>query len=225
MIRIVIILVALASPVAAQPAPQQLGPGSLVVKQANDKVMKLLAAKAPAAQVTSAVRGFLDIRGLGKLAMAAHWSALSPSDQTQFLDMLEKLVEAQYVRAVGAQLNVTVSYLGETKLPSGNILVKTEYATTQNGRPQQVTVDYELAPQGTSWRAIDMVTAGVGLVPNYASMFNAIIQKGGVASLLTKMKAKLAQLPAPTTPAPTTPTNPSTTSSPTVAPTTTPSRP
>src|SRR5689334_496181 len=133
MIRAVVVLVALALPVstAAQPAP---GPGTQVVQQANNTLLKLLAQKAPAAQVTAAVRSFFDIRALGASTMTAHWSKLTPAEQTQFLDTFEKLVEAQYVKAVGLQVNVAITYLGEHKLPNGNLYVKTEYATTHNGR-------------------------------------------------------------------------------------------
>src|SRR4051812_37983911 len=70
---------------AAAPAAKS-GPGTQVVKSANDTIAALLkekvaagskAEKDLAAKVTTSVRGFLDIDQLGKRAMVDNWAKLA----------------------------------------------------------------------------------------------------------------------------------------------------
>jgi ABC-type transporter MlaC component len=186
----------------AAPAAQKLGPGATAVQTANDNISKLLAQKVAAgskeekelaAKVTSSVRDFLDLDELGKLAMADHWAKLKPEQQKEFLDILRALVEDQYIKGLRAQVTYTVAYKGESAKKNGNILVQTEVTSTRKGRPITIKIDYELENKGGKLRAIDMLTDDVGLVENYKSMFNRIMDKGGYADLIKKMKDKLAQ--------------------------------
>jgi ABC-type transporter MlaC component len=196
--------VALAQPAKQPPAApaQKLGPGATVVQTANDNISKLLAQKvAPgskeekelAAKVTTSVRDFLDLDELGKLAMADHWAKLKPEQQKEFLDVLRALVEDQYIKGLRSQVSYTVAYKGESAKKNGNIVVQTEVSSTRKGRPITIKIDYELESKGGKLRAIDMITDEVGLVENYKSMFNRIMDKGGYADLIKKMKDKLAQ--------------------------------
>jgi ABC-type transporter MlaC component len=195
MLRIALILCLLGGIAAAQPT----SPGTTVVQNANNKMLKLLAANASSAQIAAAVKDFLDVRRLGELAMGQHWKTLSTKEQTDFLDTLEKLVQGQYVRTSNAQVNVTIKYLGESKLPNGNIYVKTQYTAPRNGRPTKVDVDYELETQGTTLRAVDMVMDGSSTVTSFNGQFNSLMKQGGFKHLYGKMTTKLAQT-TPTTP-------------------------
>ena len=87
---IVVLIVALAAPVFAQAA--KTGPGTTVVKTANDTIAGLLKQKvtpgsadekALATKVTTSVRNFLDIDELGKRAMVDNWSKLTAGEKAQ----------------------------------------------------------------------------------------------------------------------------------------------
>src|SRR6478672_3395272 len=117
---------------------QKAGPGTTVVKQANEKISGLLKQKATAgskeekdlaAKVTTSVRDFLDIDELGKRAMADQWSKLSAAQQTEFLTTLRALIEDNYVRGLRSNLAYTVNYTGETTDKDGNTVVTTEINT------------------------------------------------------------------------------------------------
>jgi phospholipid transport system substrate-binding protein len=192
---LVMLLMVLAVPVFAD-AP---GPGTQVVKQANEKISGLLKQKAAAgsqeekdlaAKVTSSVRDFLDIDELGKRAMTDQWAKLKPEQQTEFLSTLRSLIEDNYVRGLRANLEYTVEYTGESTDHDGNTVVATIIHTKRHNRPYNIEVDYVLKKEGDKMRAWDVKTDGVGLVENYRQQFDKIMDKDGFAGLIAKMKKK-----------------------------------
>jgi ABC-type transporter MlaC component len=194
--------VVLADPPAAPAAPAaKSGPGSQAVKTANDTIAALLKQKvAPgskdekdlAAKVTSSVRGFLDIDQLGKRAMVDNWPKLTKPQQDQFLGLLRELIEDNYVRGLRANLEYQIDYSGESTDKDGNVIVTTKINTKRHGRPYAIEVDYVLVKDGDKLRAWDVKTDGVGLVENYRTMFDKIIDKDGFDGLIAKMKKKQA---------------------------------
>jgi phospholipid transport system substrate-binding protein len=190
---------AAAQPAAAAPGKQ--GPGTQVVKSANDTIAALLKQKpAPgskeekdlAAKVTTSVRGFLDIDQLGKRAMVDNWPKMSKAQQDQFLSLLRSLIEDNYVRGLRSNLEYQVDYTGESTDKDGNIVVTTKINTKRKGRPYTIAVDYVLVKEADKLRAWDVKTDGVGLVENYRTQFSKIVDKEGVDGLIARMKKKQA---------------------------------
>ena len=187
---------------AARAAPDaKEGPGTSAVKQANTTIANHLKQKAApgskeekelAKQVTTSVRNFLDIDQLGKRAMVDQWPKLSKAQQEQFLTLLRELIEENYVRGLRANLEYTVAYTGESTDKDGNIVVATKVNTQRKGRPYSIAVDYVLVKDADKLRAFDIKTDGVGLVENYRTTFNKIVEKDGFDGLIAKMKKKQA---------------------------------
>jgi ABC-type transporter MlaC component len=189
-----------AAPATTTPAPSgKQGPGTQVVKSANETIAGLLKQKVAAgskeekdlaAKVTTSVRGFLDIDQLGKRAMVDNWAKLSKGQQDQFLGTLRALIEDNYIRGLRANLEYQIEYTGESTDKDGNVVVTTKIHTKRKGRPYVIAVDYVLVKEGDKLRAWDVKTDGVGLVENYRAMFAKIIDKDGVDGLLARMKKK-----------------------------------
>lgn len=186
------VLPALASPVAAQPA--KAGPGTDSVKKANDTIFALIKKKAPAAEVTKAVQAFFNIDQLGKAAMVNQWSKLKPAEQTEFLKLLNQLIEANYVSIQTGNVAYTTNYVSETTNAKGNLVVGTEIKTTRKGRPFTIKIDYELIKNGAGYQAFDLVLDGSSTVDTYRQMFDKIMKDKGYPALLEKMKTKLAEI-------------------------------
>lgn len=198
--------VAVAQPKAPPPAPAQptakTGTGTQAVKAANDTIAALLKQKVQpgskeekelAAKVTASVRGFLDIDQLGKRAMVDNWQKLSKAQQDQFLALLRSLIEDNYVHGLRANVDYQIDYTGESTDKDGNVIVTTKINTKRKGRPYAIEVDYVLVKDGDKLRAWDVRTDGVGLVENYRTMFDKIIDKDGFDGLIAKMKKKQAE--------------------------------
>jgi phospholipid transport system substrate-binding protein len=198
------------APAAAAPAPAKDGPGTAAVKQANTTIANLLKQKvAPGSkeekdltkQVTESVRNFIDIDQLGKRAMVDQWPKLSKAQQEQFLTLLRELIEENYVRGLRANLEYTVAYTGESTDKDGNLVVTTNINTQRKGRAYSIVVEYVLVKEGGKLRAFDIKTDGVGLVENYRTTFNKIVEKDGFDGLIARMKKKQAgQQAAPAAP-------------------------
>jgi phospholipid transport system substrate-binding protein len=188
-----------AAPKTADPAPAKAGPGTSVVKIANEKIAKLLQQKVTAGskeekdlagKVTTSVRDFLDIDELGKRAMVDQWAKLTAPQQAEFLSTLRALIEDNYVRGLRANLEYTTDYTGESTDPAGNVVVTTVINTKRHNRPFKIAVDYVLKKDGDKLKAWDVKTDGVGLVENYRTQFNKIVERDGFAGLIAKMKKK-----------------------------------
>ena len=182
-------------------ATGKTGPGTQAVRSANDTIAGLLKQKVAAGskdekdlagKVTTSVRSFLDIDQLGKRAMVDNWGKLSRAQQDQFLALLRELIEDNYVRGLRANLEYQVDYTGESTDADGNVVVTTKINTKRRGRPYAIEVDYVLVKDGDKLRAWDVKTDGVGLVENYRTMFDKIIEKDGFDGLIAKMKKKQA---------------------------------
>jgi phospholipid transport system substrate-binding protein len=195
LIAIAITLLAIPSAFAAD------GPGTKAVRKANETIAKLLEKKvAPgsaeekqlATKVTSSVRDFLDIDALGKRALNDHWSTLTSTQQQQYMTLLRGLIEENYIKGLRANLDYDVAYTGESTNEDGNVVVTTEIKTQRRGRPHTISVDYVLIKDDGKLRAFDVVTDGVGLVENYRSQFNRIIEKEGFEGLIKRMQKKSA---------------------------------
>jgi phospholipid transport system substrate-binding protein len=173
-------------------------PGTRAVKAANAKIAKLLKKKAASTDVTKAVSDFIDIDELGKQAMVNHWSSLTSAQQTTYLDTLRKLIQANYVKGMNANLKYKTVYTGETVDANGVRTVTTKVKTTRNGHPYTVKIDYALKADasGKTWKAYDVITDDVGLVENYKAMFDKIIDKDGFDKLIEKMQKKQAEIEA-----------------------------
>jgi len=192
--------VAAAIALAGAPALAKGGAATKAVKTANDTMSKLLAVdvkagsteeRKRAAKVTTSLRGFLDVDELGRDALVDHWSKLSADQQKEYLDLLRGLIEANYIKGLRARLRYAVRYTGETE-QGEHTVVATEIETKRKGRPITISVDYVLRRDGDVWRAVDVVTDGVGLVENYRAQFNRIISKESFDGLLERMRKKLA---------------------------------
>ena len=192
--RIALLLLTISTTALAAP-----GPGTAAVKQANETINGLLKQKVAAgskeetdlaAKVTTSVRSFIDIDELGKRAMADQWGKLSAKQQTDFLNLLRELIEAQYIKGLRSNLDYAVKYADETTDKAGNIDVATTIETKRKGRPISIQIDYVLIKQGAAYKAWDIKTDGVGLVENYRTMFNKIIAKDGFDGLMAKMRDK-----------------------------------
>jgi phospholipid transport system substrate-binding protein len=195
MIRSLLVgLVVLAFTATTAVAEDKEGPGTSVVKAANEKIAKLLKAKASPAKVTAGVRDFIDIDELGRRALADHWSGLKDSEQKEYLEILRKLIEDNYSRGVSSNVDYKVVYTGETTTDKGDLVVSTEVKAKRKGRPLTIAIDYVLVKDAAGkWKAYDVKTDGIGLVENYRAQFNKIIDKDGFSGLIAKMKKRLAE--------------------------------
>ncbi len=124
-----------------------------------------------------------------QLAMGRNWAKASPEQQTALTKEFQTLLVRTYSGALASFRNNTIDYkplraaAGET-----DVTVKT-VVNQANG--QGIPIDYSLekAADG-SWKAYDIIVAGVSLVTNYRDEFNTVIRDQGVDALVKQLQAK-----------------------------------
>jgi phospholipid transport system substrate-binding protein len=177
------------------------GVGTKTVRQVNTALSTTMEGKTTSKsqeakllrQARKLLAGFLNIEELGQRALKDHWTELSAPERSEFLSLLRKLIETNYVKGLRTNLKYEVSYLGE-KNEGEHLLVQTVVISERKGRPLKIEIDYLLSKSDGQWRTFDIKTDGIGLVENYRAMFNKLIGKSGFEDLLKRMRKKLAAL-------------------------------
>ena len=193
--RLIILLLTL----VAVPAFAGDGPGTKAVRANNDTISALLKTKVTAGsdeekklstKIQASVKEFIDIDELGKRAMVDQWKKLTTAQQDEFLKTLRELIDDNYIKGMRTNVDYSIDYTGESTDKNGDLVVTTQINTKRHNRPYKIEVDYVLKKVGDKLMAWDVKTDGVGLVENYRTQFNKIVDKDGFTGLIAKMKKK-----------------------------------
>ncbi len=124
-----------------------------------------------------------------QLAMGRNWAKASPEQQTALTKEFQTLLVRTYSGALSNFRNNTIDYkplrvaAGET-----DVTVKT-VINQANG--QGIPIDYSLEKGADgSWKAYDIIVAGVSLVTNYRDEFNSVIRDQSVDALVKQLQSK-----------------------------------
>jgi phospholipid transport system substrate-binding protein len=131
-----------------------------------------------------------DWPAMAQSALAFHWRPLTPQQQ-EFIPLFKGVVEHAYMDRLvqAARQEKAIRYTAEQEGPS-QAVVATQ-VTTQ--RDQEIPIDYYLHEQQGRWLIDDVIIEGVGLVSNYRSQINDILNNASYDQLIQRMKAKLAE--------------------------------
>jgi phospholipid transport system substrate-binding protein len=130
----------------------------------------------------------LDIPAVGQRTLGKHWQARTPSEQQEFIALLEQLfTKVAYPKSAeffqGLQVNVA-----KENIAGQRATVKT---TVKHPKEGLVSVDYRLVQENGTWRVQDILLDDVSLSANLQSQFNKIITEHSYAELLRRMRDKL----------------------------------
>ena len=124
-----------------------------------------------------------------QLAMGRNWAKASPEQQTALTNEFRTLLVRTYSGALASFRNNTIDYR-PLRMQAGETDVTVKTVVNQaNG--QGIPIDYSLekAADG-SWKAYDVIVAGVSLVTNYRDEFNTVIRDQDVDALVKQLQGK-----------------------------------
>lgn len=212
-------LITAASPAQAQGAG---GPATRYLRARNEEANRVLqrpattdaARAARSHDVTQILSDLLDFQELSRRSLGTHWDGLTPAQRTEFVGLLQQLVERNYQANLERVLDFDIAYTAEQQTADGTTVTTSARSRTERRQPP-VEIVYTLHLQGTTWRVFDVVTDGVSLVRNYRNQFNRVISENNFDELLRRMRERLAReggtpvpAAAPATPAPAAPATP-----------------
>jgi phospholipid transport system substrate-binding protein len=179
--------------------PAQAGPPTDQLKGGIDRVLVILqdpALKDPGKaderrqKIRAVANEVFDWQETGKRALARHWQGRSPQEREEFSKLFADLLERSYVGKIEAYSGEKILY-GEETLDGDQATVRTKLQTKSG---TQVPIDYHMQKVEERWRVYDVKIENVGLVANYRSQFNRIIQQSGYPDLLQRLKTKQEEL-------------------------------
>ncbi len=177
----------------------QAGPPTDQLKGGIDRVLAILqdpALKQPGKaeerrqKIRAIANEVFDWTETGKRALARHWQGRSPQEREEFSKLFADLLERSYVGKIEAYSGEKILY-GEETLDGDQATVRTKLLT-KNGN--QIPIDYQMHKVDERWRIYDVKIENVGLVSNYRSQFNRIIQQSGYPDLVQRLKTKQEEL-------------------------------
>jgi phospholipid transport system substrate-binding protein len=163
------------------------------LKQHVDEVIRVLSdpnLKGKTEQRQAAVRKIseriFDYPDTARRTLGPHWSARSPEEQREFVQLFADLLDRAYFSKIDRYQGEKVRYAGES-MKDGEAVVKT-LIQTHGGN--DVPVDYRMHQASDRWLVYDVIIEGVSLVNNYRTQFNKVIQTESYPALVQKLRAK-----------------------------------
>ena len=181
---------------ATTPASAQTGPDE-VVKTAATSVTTVLksdpAILGNAAKLKELIESKLlpnfNFARMTQLAMGRNWAKASPEQQSALTKEFQTLLVRTYSGALSNFKNNTIDYK-PLRMAAGETDVTVKTVINQaNG--QGIPIDYSLEKGADgSWKAYDIIVAGVSLVTNYRDEFNTVTRDQSVDALVRQLQAK-----------------------------------
>jgi phospholipid transport system substrate-binding protein len=131
-----------------------------------------------------------DFEETAKRALGAHWQRLDEKKRLEFVSLFAGLLQRAYITKIEQYSGEKITYAGDA-IDGDLAVVKTRFATKKG---TEIPVDYRMLKRGDRWRVYDINIEGVGLVANYRTQFNKIIQTASYEELVAKLKNSQSEL-------------------------------
>lgn len=135
----------------------------------------------------------IDLDALCHQSFGTLWEARTPEQRQAFIEVLKKMLRANYQAKVGKGTlkkgSYKIVYVKEG-LRKERAVVKTKVEVKEESRP----IDYRLLKKGGEWVIYDLVLDGVSLVESYREGYKSIVETDGWDELIKLIQEKTAEL-------------------------------
>lgn len=133
-----------------------------------------------------------DWEEMAKRTLGQHWRGRTPAEQKEFIEVFTDFLEKTYLNKIDSFLSkqpsfsaANIKYVNET-IEGSYALVDTKIEINEQSCP----MSYKLLNRGSTWMVYDVIVEGVGIVANYRSQFNEILNSSSFKALIDKLNAK-----------------------------------
>ena len=181
----------LSSAVAYASTPEE------VVKERTEALAAVLARAGSPERTEKLAREIektLDFEYLAARAFGEHWEVRSQAEQEEFLNLLQRLLEANYSRRLGdhrLESDYRIEY-GEPRVRRDRAFVRA--VVSHRDRSEEVV--YRLHRDGGEWKIYDVVIDDISLEETYREGYVPIIEEEGWEELISLMRERLEELEA-----------------------------
>lgn len=192
--RTLLLMVAVALPVAVLAAAQDESPEALV-KSTSEEMLAIIARTQDRQQLLQAVETkvapHFNFARMTQLALGRSWQQASPAQQKALEQEFRKLLVRTYANAFATarqrKASLKVSPRASVSAEKKEAMVKTQ-VVPMGGQP--ISIDYEMELSTTGWKVFDVMVDNISLVTNYRESFAAEIKKGGIDGLINALNEK-----------------------------------
>lgn len=140
------------------------------------------------ALVEEKVLPHFDFTYMTRIAMGRNWRQASPEQRERLVVEFKTLLVRTYSSALSSYQDEKFEFRPlRARSGEGDVTVKVR--VIQPGR-QAVAIDYDMEKTPGGWKCYNVYVAGVSLVANYRTEFDAEVRKSGVDGLLKTLRAK-----------------------------------
>jgi phospholipid transport system substrate-binding protein len=143
---------------------------------------------APDPAVIQRISALMDIQGVSKECLGAHWAKLSPKEQKAFVGLFQEVLEKVAYPKSATFFKDTKVEIGEVVEQSPRARVATTVSHPKEGR---VEVEYELGLVEGRWLIRDVILDGVSLVQDLRAQMQKIIKEKSYEELKRKLLEKV----------------------------------
>ena len=128
---------------------------------------------------------------LSMRTVGPNWKNFTPDQRTRFIDAFANLLRERYTGALedyNSTGSESVTYLRESPVGSSGDRVQIDTTVMVNNKP--VPVNYRMQRGSGGWVVYDISIEGVGMIQNYRSQFQSVLQRGSVEELIALVRAR-----------------------------------
>ena len=122
-----------------------------------------------------------DFPVMARSAVGPQWRSFSPDQKQRFIALFRRILENTYIDKVESYGGESVQFTGE--IPQNDRVVSVSSVVSGNG--QQYRMDYRMILREGDWRVFDVTVEGIGMIANYRSQFQQILNNQGPDGLLS----------------------------------------
>lgn len=172
-----------------------------VVRDLVAEVVRLVGEGSDAAATTArlipVLEGHTDIELLGRLVLGRHWRTATPEQRAEydalFRDyMLQTLVDRMrpYIGNEMDAVDEAFTIKKSQPLNQRDVLVRSTVAPSSG---PSIEVDWRLREGRDRLVIIDLVVEGISMLVTHRSEFGAVLDRGGMDSLLAELRGRLTE--------------------------------
>ena len=144
-------------------------------------------------EVRKVINEVFDYQELSRRTLGREWKKFSPEQQTEFIDLFQRVLENVYADRILAYTHEKIEFDKETELKKGRVEVESYIITTDN---KKVPIFYRMSNKSGQWRVYDVVIEGISMVKNYRGQFRQILSNKKPEDLLQTLRKKAEEKPA-----------------------------
>ena len=140
--------------------------------------------------IKTQIETVFDFKELSRRTLGRTWKKMSPEQQTEFVDLFQKVLQGVYADHLMAYTDQKIIFGQEKMLKKGTAEVES-YLVTSDGR--KIPLFYRLTDKTGRWKVYDVIIEGVSMVKNYRTQFREIVSKDSPEKLLEILREKVAK--------------------------------